>query len=519
MKILDKYLITLLSLLMIGLSLWIEYASPKGIFLGPGYVIAVMLTVFSEGRRDAIFIAVLSCLAVLFSVFFIDMHDDFYIVTINHTVSLVAVVITMFFVLHVRNLQQQIEEENKQVTSLFSNATEGIILTNRSGEMVLVNPFAEKLFGYSKEELIGQKIEILLPQDLKEKHHSHREQFHTQPVNRRMGGGRDLYAKRKDGTVFPVEISLSHYASGRESYVIAFIIDITIRKNNEKLLNQQREELENISKEIKALNLDLERKVQDRTMMLRETLAQLEYSKDELALSLEKEKELSDLKTRFVSTVSHEFRTPLSTILSSASLIGKYTDEEGQKNRERHIGRIKESVKLMNDMLEDLLSLGKLEEGLIQAKSESFLLDEFMNAFVNEMQEIAANGQEIKLHYKGKSELTTDKTLLKKILLNLVSNAIKFSPEESVIDIMVHHQDNQVSISVKDCGIGISDEDKEHLFERFFRARNAANIQGTGLGLHIVSKYLELMNGDITLNSQLGEGCTFTILVPNNNVI
>lgn len=511
----DKYMISALSMGLILLSLFIEYITPVGLYIGSGYVIAVMLTLFSGGQRDSVFIAILSCLAVLFTVFFINTRDDFYIATMNHTVSLVAVVITMFFVLHVKQLQTKFEEENKQVGSLFSHATEGIILTNRSGEIVLVNPFAEKLFGYTKEELVGQKIEILIPKEVRGHHTAHRDQFHAKPVNRRMGEGRDLFATRKDGSVFPVEISLSQYNSGRDSFVIAFIIDITIRKNNEVQLQHQREELERISKEIKALNIDLERKVNDRTMMLRETLAQLEQSKDELAISLEKEKELSDLKTRFVSTVSHEFRTPLSTILSSAALIGKYPDAAGQENRERHIGRIKESVKLMSDMLEDLLSLGRLEEGLIQAKTETIRLDEFLQSFVNEMQEIARKGQHLNLIFSGEPLFTADKSLLKKILLNLVSNAIKFSSEDATIEITGKRENNQLYISVKDSGIGISNEDQEHLFERFFRARNAANIQGTGLGLHIVSKYLELIDGSISLQSELGKGCTFTILVPN----
>jgi len=249
-------------------------------------------------------------------------------------------------------------------------------------------------------------------------------------------------------------------------------------------------------------------------MMLRETLAQLERSKDELSLSLEKEKELSDLKTRFVSTVSHEFRTPLSTILSSAALIGKYQDADQRDKRERHVERIKESVRLMNDMLEDLLSLGRLDEGLIEAKDETFNFSDFIAAFVNEMQELAKSGQRINLYNAGLGAITSDKNLLKKLLLNLVSNAIKFSPEDSAIDINCEQTGDQLKVSVKDSGIGISHDDQEHLFERFFRARNASNIQGTGLGLHIVSKYLELLRGKITLLSELGNGSIFTILIP-----
>ncbi|MCW5908358.1 MAG: PAS domain S-box protein [Chitinophagales bacterium] len=408
-------------------------------------------------------------------------------------------------------------EHNNDVmlASLFAYATEGIILANRAGEIVLANPFAEKMFGFTQQEMIGQPIEILLPDNVREKHVQHRDAFHKNPVNRSMGAGRDLYAKRKDGSVFPVEVSLSHYTMNGEVFVIAFIIDITVRKHNEEIQRMQREELQRVSDEIRKLNIGLEQKVEDRTMMLRETLAQLERSKADLEHALEKEKELSDLKSRFVSTVSHEFRTPLAAVLSSASLLAKYTKEEDQEKRERHIQRIKESVKSLSDLLEDLLSLGKLEEGLIKANPQPFACKEFMHDFVNEIQGLAKAEQKILLHHTGGDEVVTDKRLLRNILLNLVSNAIKFSPEKSDINISCSNNGNNLTLIVKDSGIGISEEDKQHLFERFFRARNAQNIQGTGLGLHIVSKYIELLNGKIELQSEINNGTTFTITIPN----
>ncbi len=251
-------------------------------------------------------------------------------------------------------------------------------------------------------------------------------------------------------------------------------------------------------------------------MMLRETLAQLETSKEELESALEKEKELSDLKSRFVSTVSHEFRTPLAAVLSSASLLGKYTKEDEQSKRDRHIARIKEGVQHLNDMLGDLLSLGKLEEGLIEAKQEAFECEGFMHDFIADMKEIVKPGQEIKFTHTGSTIVTTDKRLLKSILFNLISNAIKFSHDNGVIEISCSNINDHIVLSVRDSGIGISKEDQEHLFERFFRARNAANVQGTGLGLHIVSKYLELLQGRIELQSEENKGTTFTIYIPAN---
>jgi PAS domain S-box-containing protein len=402
------------------------------------------------------------------------------------------------------------------MASLFANATEGIVLANRAGQIVLVNPYAEKMFGFEKEEMVGEPIEILLPQDIRERHVHHRDSFHAHPVNRNMGVGRDLFARRKDGSVFPVEVSLSHYMLNDEAFVIAFVIDITVRKEHEEIQRQQQAELERVTSEIKKLNSELEQKVQDRTMMLRETLAQLEGSKNELESALEREKELSDLKSRFVSTVSHEFRTPLAAVLSSAALLGKYTKTEDQEKRDKHVARIKEGVQHLNGMLEDLLSLGKLEEGLVMAQKDVVQCKAFMADFMSDIKEILKPGQQLEFAHTGIDELYTDKRLMKNIMLNLISNAIKFSPDDGLIEISCANSPEQVVLSVKDSGIGISKEDQEHLFERFFRARNAANIQGTGLGLHIVSKYIELLNGKIELQSEENNGTTFTISIPNH---
>ena len=400
------------------------------------------------------------------------------------------------------------------LSALFEFATEGILVTDSSGVIVMINQSAERMFGYEKGELNGQKIEILIPQRFGAKHVHNREGFNRHPQPRSMGIGMDLHGCRKDNSEFPVEVSLSPFESPNGKFVIAFIIDITVRKQSEEALQLKTAELEKISKQVNQLNIELERKVADRTIMLRETLAQLEKSKNELAESLQKEKELGDLKTRFVSTVSHEFRTPLGAILSSSYLLGQYIEKGDIEKCERHIKKIAESVKLMSSMLEDLLSLGKLEEGLILAKPEVFDCNKFMTELVSEMQELAKKGQKIVLTTALKHEINTDKRLLKNVLLNLISNAAKFSDEGSSIYIVCNDEDDWLSISVKDSGIGISEEDQEHLFERFFRAHNAANIQGTGLGLHIISKYLELLEGRISIESELGKGSTFTITIP-----
>ena len=256
--------------------------------------------------------------------------------------------------------------------------------------------------------------------------------------------------------------------------------------------------MEQVNAQIEKLNEELELKVEQRTQ--------------ELSDALSKERELSDLKSRFVSMASHEFRTPLSTILSSVSLIAKYTQTDDQDKRDKHIMRIRSSVNNLTDILNEFLSLGKIEEGKIQQHVSEFNLKEQLQLIIQEIQPILKKGQAINYDHNGGVHVKMDISLLRNIMINLISNAIKFSSDgasiwaESEMD-----GSGTLTIRVKDHGLGIPEEDHKHLFERFFRGKNVTNIQGTGLGLHIVSKYVELMGGRIEVDSELNKGTTFTL--------
>ncbi|HUP11832.1 MAG TPA: PAS domain-containing sensor histidine kinase, partial [Niastella sp.] len=435
-------------------------------------------------------------------------------VVMQQLFSGIIVLLTMISVLYVKKLYGSSENDKQQVTALFEHATEGIILTNQKGEIVLINPAALAMFGYKKDELQGKSIEALIPGRFQPNHLKYREGFYKAPSNRSMGHGRDLYARMKDGTDLPVEVSLSFYKQKDEFFVIAFVVDITQRKESERRVIEQKEQLEKVSADIRKLNAELENKVEERTLILKEALQELEKSQQDLNDALNKEKELNEIKSRFVSTASHEFRTPLSTVLSSAALLSKYVKTEEQDKRERHVRRIKDSVKHLNDLLEDLLSLGKLEEGKVEPKAEPIAIKDFLDEVAEEMKAIAKPGQQILVKLDGDTQFSTDKKLLKNILINLLSNAVKFSPDEGVITLNARNFNNQMVVSVKDQGIGISEEDQQHLFSSFYRGKNAINIQGTGLGLHIVKGYVELLHGAIDVHSVLDEGTTITIELP-----
>jgi PAS domain S-box-containing protein len=412
---------------------------------------------------------------------------------------------------------QSLTDSFEQFQALFNYATIGIVVTDQTGNVINFNKCAETQFGYALEEILNKNVEELIPEEFHSTHINHRKRYHKHPEPRSMGAGRDLYAKRKDGSVFPVEVSLSHYSAKGQTFVIAFVIDITVRKNGEQLVLSQKEELEKAAQRVMRFNMELEQKVEDRTKMLQETLAELEKSKTELSEALESEKELGDLKSRFVTLASHEFRTPLSTILSSAYLLEQYTANE--EKIAKHLHRIKHAVSGMKSILEDFLSLGKMEEGLVEISKEALTSDECLNdiqTVIDEMGQMLKAGQSIHFLHAGSSKALIDRNILKNIFRNLISNAIKFSPEGSVIEVKVYFNTPQLDFTVKDNGIGISEEDKQHLFKRFFRGRNVSNIQGTGLGLHIIAKYLELLNGSIHMESALDTGTTFKVSIPTN---
>jgi len=608
--------------------------------------------------------------------------------------------------------------------TLFKSATEGIVIVDGQGMIVMANPASHHMFGYSGQ-LQGRIIEDLLPDKSRNTHRKHRSDYQSSPKSRSMGQDLRLYGKRNDDSIFPVEVSLSPGEVDGEPVVIAFIIDITERKNREqielsmgRLFDQSFNEIyifdsqtlkyirlnpaaknnigysmkelaqmtpadikpeisivefesiiqplrdgspkvkfetihqrkdgttypieghlqlttfdmkpvfmaiildisERITAEKKLLEYshELEREVKERTVKLRESqklysaiarnfpdgtinvfdrdlryvfvegkelyalgissdmligtryvdrLApeiakqtaidlmevfngqaksiDIEYrqndynldavpipsddgkishilviernvterkkEQDQVQRALEHERELNILKSRFVSTASHEFRTPLSTILSSVSLLSRYETKQDQVKREKHIERIKSSVKNLTGILNDFLSLDKLETGVVQSQPELFDLMTFIQEICDQVAPTLKTNQHIQYHHQGDKEVLLDKHILTNVLLNLLSNASKYSGEGKTIDLTTRFTDGHLVISVKDQGIGISKEDQKHLFKRFFRSNNAINIAGTGLGLNIVKKYVALLDGEIDFFSELGTGSTFNV--------
>ncbi|HPI80757.1 MAG TPA: ATP-binding protein, partial [Cyclobacteriaceae bacterium] len=236
-----------------------------------------------------------------------------------------------------------------------------------------------------------------------------------------------------------------------------------------------------------------------------------------LVKALERERELSELKSRFVTMASHEFRTPLTTIQSSSTLLGMYSGEAYDKEKATHVARIKNSVKLLTEILTDFLSLESLEKRSPVPRHETVLLSELMEQVGQEAEPLKKGTQILELEHSGLDEITTDRRFLKNILYNLLSNAFKYSPEDGKVIVKSNVLNGRATISVVDHGMGIPPEDQEHIFDRFFRAHNVVNIHGTGLGLTVVKKYADLLAGTLTFSSNSEKGTVFTLELPLKN--
>ncbi len=398
-------------------------------------------------------------------------------------------------------------EPESRLRAIIENAIDGIITIDQKGIIESANPAAAQVFGYQAEEMIGNNIKLLMPEPDRSRHDQYIENYQRTGERKIIGIGREVLGRQKDGNTFPFLLSVSEVQLKDRIIYTGIIHDISQLKEAEHAFRK--------------LNTELEERVQQRTSelfdaikQLKETNTKQKQAEAEVRKALEKEKELNELKSRFVTLASHEFRTPLSTILSSVSLIGKYNELNEKEKINKHIQRIKSSVSNLTVILNDFLSLSKLEEGMIANHPVEFDMRQLCNDIREEISMVKKEQQDIQCLHEGKSTVNLDQNIVKNILLNLLSNAIKYS-EKGVIILSSKVTGTSVILKIQDQGIGIPDEDKQFLFSRFFRAHNASNIQGTGLGLNIVKRYVELLNGYISFESELGKGTTFTIEIPN----
>ncbi|MEM8527740.1 MAG: PAS domain-containing sensor histidine kinase [Bacteroidota bacterium] len=407
------------------------------------------------------------------------------------------------------------------LNSIFENAIDGVIAIDRGGIVGAVNPAAAQLFGYEADEIIGENIKMLMPEPYHDEHDGYIKNYHHTGEKKIIGIGRQVKGRKKDGTIFPFRLSVSEVETEDRTFYTGFIHDVSDLQTAKEQLEQMNTQLEQLVEErTEELSKAINRLLQTNQQLIYEVAerkaaqAALKASEKKIQAAYEKEKELGELKTNFVSMASHEFRTPLTTISSSAGLLARYTLSEQQEKREKHIQRIKKSVQHLTGILNDFLSFNKLEEGKVEVNLSLFDWGNFCQEVVEEMNGMLKKEQKIETELIDNQNIKSDARLLKNVLYNLFSNAIKYSPERSTIKIKSTVQNDQLHFSVQDEGIGIPEAEQQYLFSRFFRANNATTIKGTGLGLTIVKQYLELLGGDINFESEEEKGSIFYVNLP-----
>lgn len=423
-------------------------------------------------------------------------------------------------------MQENYEYIAKRLQSIIDTAIDGIITIDSRGTIETVNVSAAKLFEYSQEELVGKNVKMLMTYRDKDKHDTYISNYLETKVPKIIGIGREVVGLKSSGKEFPMRLAVSEIILKDRILFTGIIHDLT--------------EMNDARTQILALNKDLEKKVADRTYQLEEAVNHLlkinqEYEGEiaerkeaerklyeqgeQLKVALIKEKELGELKSRFVSMASHEFRTPLATVLSSVSLIQKYELTDQQENRMKHVDRIKSAVSNLTTILNDFLSLSKLEEGKVGMTAIRLNVLDMIHEVVDEIRGLLKSRQKIVVSHadfvQDQFWMYSDRNMLKNIFFNLVTNAIKYSESDVHIDLKL--SDSKIFLKFEDHGIGIPEADQKYLFERFFRAGNVSNIQGTGLGLHIVKQYVEMLGGSIDFVSEYQMGTTFNVILPIQN--
>lgn len=412
-------------------------------------------------------------------------------------------------------IKQSLQESENLLHAVIENAVDGIISIDSRGKITAMNPAAARLFGYSREEVYGKNVNMLMPEPHRTKHDSYMDNYHKSGEAKIIGIGREVEGRRKDGSLFPFYLSVSKIDMAEGHFYAGIVHDLSEQKAAENALRKYSEDLEQrveartsaLAQAIKGLEKEIqERKSVEEALIL---------SQSETKKALQKERELNELKSRFVSMASHEFRTPLATILSSLNLLEKYQEPAYEDRRGKHIERIKSNVKNLTAILNDFLSISKLEEGKVGVQVEEIDIRHLAEEVREDLKIQVKTGQEIHYQHEGEAFiLESDPRLLQNILINLLSNAVKYSQENSKVEFLTRIDSDSLFIKVKDQGIGIPEDELPMLFERFFRAKNSINIQGTGLGLSIVKRHVELMKGTIEVSSVIDEGTEFRLKFP-----
>ncbi len=391
-------------------------------------------------------------------------------------------------------------QSKRELQAILDSVQAAILVVDRENNNVIsANPMAAVVLDDQQENIVGKNIINFFPEESLQVTQSDKIMFSRNYESEII---------KSNGDAIPILRTTSNIKFGDQLLRIESFFDITERKKYELALKDANELLE----------LKVAERTEDLQILvhqLKKEVAERVKAEEEIRKLLTKEQELNELKTRFLSMISHEFRTPLTIISTSTQILDNYRQKLSEFEKQEYFRRILKTVDSMKDLLENVLFIGKSDSNILSFEPTQVLVDDYCKTLIDDFKLSLVKPRQINLIMDTlDSPAVLDPKLLRHILVNLLSNAIKYSHEEKQIDFKVKHSPDEVIFTIKDYGIGIPEDEIDKIFDVFHRARNVGSISGTGLGMSIVLRALELHGGKIELNSKLNEGTTVRIIIP-----
>jgi PAS domain S-box-containing protein len=460
-KLRNLFMLLLIAVLLL-LMLVVDLNLPAGVIHGIPYVVLISVSYWMPWRLAPLVLAAVGTLLIIVGYLYSYVGMVTTAMLLNISLETAVLWVTAYLVLRYRASSRLLEDREQRLRALVSTAVDGVMIIDASGTVQEYNPACERLFGYRADEVVGRNVKMLMPSPYKDEHDEYLQRYRTTGNKRIIGIGREVEGRRKDGTTFPMELSVGEARPGRQQVFVGIIRDITGRKLAEQSLRIAKEQAESAS----------------------------------------------HAKSQFLANMSHEIRTPMNAVLGYTQLIE--TDQDLPEKYRRPLKAIHSAGNHLISLIDDILDLSKIEAGAMELDTRDFDLGD-LTEDVSGMFAIRCEQKGLRWRVNvriGDRAVHADDRKLRQILINLLGNSVKFT-DRGQVSLTVEQVDGRYAFSIEDTGPGISEEAQRRIFEPFQQAEEGEAKGGTGLGLAITRRHIELMGGSLSLDSAPGDGSCF----------